>query len=506
MTWNYERTKTRIADHLNSMPQIEVKKLEREADLEDLLSETVCREIFGAHVYLDIPNFSNLVATDDATEMKRMIRAIHVYQRQLSMIIESMFDGVRVHFQGARVHVLFYRPIENATKLAAKAFLLMVVARDFLRYVFNPAFPDLDSLTIRGGADLGTVIGTQNGMSGDRELLFLGAPANHAAKILDTGLRLTATVFEALPSDLQEHCEESDNDTYRVATVGKDDVTTLTATHDIEWNRGELTERVEADIELFPLKKIEFSSATELLNFDALSIFMNKAVRGVSIFADLTGFTRFIDSATTPEAREEAIIALHLARKEFTRVIRRDFDGVRVQFQGDRVQALVHLGADDEKIARKATDIAIALQSSMDVLRDVYEPMGHLHLAVGMDFGDVIASRLGERGHRDRIVLGGSVMTAAANEERVGKRQIGITMIIKEALSEDIAEHFDWDPVAQCYVATGLTVVTLERKLATVPYSSMAPVTILTTDRGVRVTREEVPGGKPVTPARSFAG
>src|SRR4051794_32521046 len=84
MSWNYETSRDRIKAHLENMPAIEVKKLEKSADLEKLLSESVCREIFGAHVYLDIVNFSELASTSDGDELRRVIRAMHVYHRQLA--------------------------------------------------------------------------------------------------------------------------------------------------------------------------------------------------------------------------------------------------------------------------------------------------------------------------------------------------------------------------------------------------------------------------------------
>jgi hypothetical protein len=71
--------------------------------------------------------------------------------------------------------------------------------------VFNPAFPKLGNFRVASGADIGDVIGTQNGVKGDRELLFVGHPANHAAKIIGSlgTHRLTPAVYSALPKQLQ---------------------------------------------------------------------------------------------------------------------------------------------------------------------------------------------------------------------------------------------------------------------------------------------------------------
>src|SRR5947199_5974493 len=103
MSWDYKRSLERIRTHLDGMGEITVEKLAREADLEQLLSETNCRAIFGAHVYIDVSNFAALAsaATANKEDTKRLAQAIHLYQREVARIIEcsDMFDGVRVHFQ-----------------------------------------------------------------------------------------------------------------------------------------------------------------------------------------------------------------------------------------------------------------------------------------------------------------------------------------------------------------------------------------------------------------------
>jgi Adenylate and Guanylate cyclase catalytic domain len=509
MAWNHDVSKKRVENHLDSLPEIEIKKLEREADLESLLSETTCREIYGVHVYLEVANFSDLTAaSEEDGNLKPFLRALHIYQRQLSWIVENLFDGVRVQFQASRMHVLFYRPIDDAEELSAKAVLLMAVARDFLRFVFNPLFPKCDNLAVCAGADIGTVIGTRNGVRGDRELLFLGDPANHAAKIIDTGLRLTARVYDALPKDLKDVCEIADEakKLYRIPVLPKDDLVALTETYGITWDRDEMKERIEADIDAMPLKDFEYSSAEELIDFERLSYRNNKRVLAASIFADVTGFTKFIGSAATEDEKVQALQALHVMRKEFTRVATQDYNAVRVQFQGDRMQAIVHLPEDDtKKIARKAVDIAVGVQSSMElVIKDVVDGIGSLGLSVGVDVGIVIATKLGARGRRDRMVVGSSVLGAAGNEERTSKRQIGVSKPVYSELDEDVQGYFSYDKSALCYVATGLTAAVLEKKsVAASVYDGRASVYVGSTSAGISVTREEVGGGSKVTPSRS---
>ncbi len=177
MSWNYNTSLNRVEKHLDDMGEIEVEKLVRDADLDSLLSETCCRDIYGAHIYADVPNFADLATlAAEGEDYRRVIQALHLYEREVARIVEGedLFDGVRIHFQGAKLHALFFRPIDNGTEIAVRAVLLQMVLRHFVCCVFNPEFPKLPNLTVSAGADLGYAIGTKNGHRGDRELLFLG--------------------------------------------------------------------------------------------------------------------------------------------------------------------------------------------------------------------------------------------------------------------------------------------------------------------------------------------
>jgi len=337
MAWNYQSSLERIKQHVETLQDIEVEKLVREADLEGLLSETRCRQIYGAHTYVAVSNFSKL-CSDGAyagADYKRLIQGAHIYQREVARTVEgnSIFDGLRVHFQGPKLHALFYRPIDASDELASRALLLQLVVKDFLKNVFNPAFPHYDNFIVSAGSALGDVIGTRNGHRGDRELLFLGAPANYAAKIIGTwgSLRVDDRVYDALPGDLRDLCISVRDAVYRIETPGPGELDDLLERFDIAWDLDASADRVRADKEAFPLKDIECSDADVLIDLDQLSIRNNKRVLAASLFADIAGFTRYIDDAQTNDGKKAALRVLHAIRKEMATVIKADFGGLRVQ-------------------------------------------------------------------------------------------------------------------------------------------------------------------------------
>jgi class 3 adenylate cyclase len=513
MSWDFETSLERIQKHLDGMGEIEIEDLVREADLKNLLSETKCRGVVGAHVYTYVANFPRMASAyaDDVAEYKRFLQAVHLYQREVSRIVEDTdkFDGLRIQFQGPKLHALFYRPIKDTKRLAILALFLQFVLKDFTNKVFNPAFPFSEDFTIAGGADIGYSIGTRNGRNGDRELLFLGPCANYAAKIISSAgrLRITTELYEELPDNLQEICTKIDDDVYQINAITQTRLDELLAEYKINWDREASTERIAEDKRSFPLKDIEYSSANTLIDIDALSIRNNKKVMGASIFGDIAGFTAYIDSAETDEKKREALRVLHAIRREMATVVKTDHGGIRVQYQGDRVQGIFHMPKDDEgRIATDAVEAAISLQSSMEkTLKQKLPEAAALRLAVGVDMDTTLVSKLGTHAHRDRICLGEPVETAAANEENCAGGKIGISKRVYEVLPERLSKHFAYDSGSSCYVASDLTWDKVELAARAAAYGSGAPVFLKSTGSGIEITREEVRGARSITPSASWA-
>ena len=517
MAWDYARSKGRIQKHLDGMGEIKVEKLTRDADLNSLLTETCCREIYGAHAYVSISNFARLAseAIEDEERYKELIQAVHIYQREVSRIVEGdgIFDGVRIHFQGPKLHSLFYRPIDARGKIAAKAALLQLVMKDFVASVFNPAFPEFADFKVAGGTDIGTAIGTRNGSHGDRELLFLGAPANHAAKIISSHgrLRLTGRVYDELPENLQEICDAvaGETDLYQLQTITQAKLDELAKEHGVGWDREASGKRVEADKEQFPLADISYSGADKLIDIDDLTIRNNKRVLAASVFGDTTGFTAYIDAAVTDEQKRDRLREFHAIRKELAEVVRKDFNGIRVQFQGDRVQAIVHLPKEEAAgIAAEAVDAAVGLQSSLEKsLKDCLPAIkGKLFLAAGVDQGTTLVTKLGSRGHRDRICLGEPVEEAAACEERCEDKEIGVSQAVYDGLPDRLKSHFSYNATRRCYLAVGLTADKVEQaEKASSVYGAGAPVYITTGATGTAVSAKEADDARKIVPAKSYA-
>jgi len=462
MAWSETRSRERVESHIANIGDINVSDLARGIDdLETVLSETECRNIVGAHIYADVSNFAALAAdkTMSTDGYKRLIRSLHLYQREVTYIAENLFGAYRVHFQGSRAHVLAYRPVNDRDSSATNAALLMLVVDDFIKSVFNMEFSEYLDWRIAGGADVGEAIGTRNGKRGDRELLFIGDAANQAAKIMRGTASLVATpyLYSLLPDDLRACCTKLADGNFKLSAA-QATVDTLCDSYGISWDRQKSTDRISTDRTALPLTEIEYSEANELIELSRLGPTNSKRVHGASIFADIAGFTAFVASATTDEEKAKVLKVFHVIRKESAKVIEDDNTGIRVQYQGDRVQALFHMPKNDAKICNAAVEAAIGLQSSLEqVIKKVMPEAEPLTLAIGIDVGTTLVTRLGTRGDRDNVCLGVAVENAARLEELSLGSEIAISSRVYDALEVSLQRHFQFDERRECYVACGLT-------------------------------------------------
>src|SRR5207248_11707839 len=102
--------------------------------------------------------------------------------------------------------------------------------------------------------------------------------------------------------------------------------------------------------------------------------------------------------------------------------------------------------------------------SSMEcTLKACLPEASELRLAIGVDLGTTLVSKLGARGQRDRICLGEAVECAAQLEERSEGGQIAVSSQVHGLLPEYLCDRFPYSAEVQGYVATDLTAAQGER-------------------------------------------
>lgn len=506
MSWDLEKSEERVEAHLASMGEIEITPLARKVEyLEALLSESECKQVDGAHVYAEVSNFQKLATETTQDELRGTIRALHVFQRNATKIVEDTFGSIFVHWQGPRLHAVAYRPVGDQEAIAVQAVLLQLVLADFTTSVFNPAVSGVGDFKVRSGSAIGIAIATLNGVKGDRELLFVGDPANDAAHAISGVARAVVTkgIEQALPADLRAKIVVT-GDGYRIIALSKTEIDAATKKHGYAYDRGVLAKAVADDLRSIPLKDVEYADAQVLVDFESLSVRRSKRIFAASVFADIDGFTKCIHEAGTDEEKKPLLLGFAAVRKELAFVVRRDHEGRRVQYQGDRQQSLFHLPSGDErKIAEAALQAAVAQLSSFElVLKEKIPALAPLKLTIGVDMGITIATRLGGYGKRDRICIGDAVYEAAAIQEKCHGDEIGISKTVRDALRPAWRELFKWD-ARGFYVAKGLRADDLEYADGARDFANKN--VWVKTGAMASVTPTVVEGARSVTPARSWS-
>lgn len=302
MRWNLSRAKKRIQEHLKTVPQFDDHitlakhgRLALDARKGGLMARLPTRRAFvveGAHLYGQLLDFDRLVADQNDQETdnshRNVLRFLHMHYRLWDSIVEND-DADRIDYHGARLHAVVTSPegdprgqTERAVALAAK--LTEASKRISSTYGF-PA-------RIRFGIDQGRCLAMSTGRDHEKDTLFLGAPANHAAKLAargEEGIYVAPGAQSAVGTSVLRKSLTGDamfEPRFVAAASQRHSFAKLdeAASRLIEESKQEpnfVFHRVTP-----PLAAVKFSTLSP-----ANSIRMGMA----SIFADIDGFTAFVD-------------------------------------------------------------------------------------------------------------------------------------------------------------------------------------------------------------------
>jgi class 3 adenylate cyclase len=462
MGWNSDRSLERAEAAWDATEGLTVTDLVRETDFDSTALKNP-RRIRAAHVYVDVPGFRHILGDDEPDP--EVARQLHLWGREVTRIVKEDFYGTKVHFQGPRLHAAIYRPIGNDEEIATRAVLMAAAIR-------RAAGALNEVLSLKGegawdtsvGIDLGDALLTKDGAKGDRELLFLGNPANHAAKIISSGLRLTDDVVDVLPDDISIYVAEAADGENHLFTSSLASLEALCDSHGYGWSREGTVTRLEDGAKATPKGAVKVVESSGSIDKSRLGIGETKRTFGVSLFADVDGFTDYIERAEESDELDQAVRVFHVIRSELRNTAVSDYDTLRIQYQGDRMQGLVHLpSGKDKQVARKAVWVAAALNSVVSyTLPKVVGEDGALPLAIGLAGGTVLVTKLGEHGNRDVVSLGASTAEAARIQQALEGGDIGIDAGVRELLPDWLQQVFVWRQAPRAYVASDLTLDQVE--------------------------------------------
>src|SRR6185312_14680929 len=138
--------------------------------------------LHGAHLYADILNLVDMLNVTDVegeTCHRRTLRFLNLHYRAVHRILQRV-DAIFVDFHNQRLHSVVAKPYDSEVKRVQRAVAIGKLIIDVLAQTGEDA--DHPAAKVRVGIDSGKALAVNNGRRGHREPLFLGEPANHAAK------------------------------------------------------------------------------------------------------------------------------------------------------------------------------------------------------------------------------------------------------------------------------------------------------------------------------------
>ncbi len=425
--WKKEKAEKRIATRYNEVETIEIKDYVRDTDLHSLPRSKAYR-VDGVHLYADILNLGEMLQSTEVegtTCHKRTLRFLNLHQRAVHRILGAV-DAIKVDFHNQRLHAVIAKPYADEAGRVHRAVAIGQLIIDVLAETGENGDELIPAAKVRIGIDTGKALAVRNGRRGSTEPLFLGEPANHAAKRAGggtaTGIYLTNVARTAI--DLDEVSNEDTN------ALGATDIATSQEAAALPISADTVLRDWRKDLEANPIGAFSFSGHTPPfadLDLEGLTPGNSRRNEAISIYADIDGFTAYVaEHIEDDETAKDVVRVLHVLRSEMDAVLTEDFGGRKIRFVGDCVHGILAEGTaqttDTEASASTAILCAGGLRSSFTTALDCLEAedvdVAGLGLAIGFDGGPTAITRLGMKGAMIRCATGRNVLASEYEQKR----------------------------------------------------------------------------------------
>lgn len=451
-SWKYDRAKSEIDKRIEDVKDVTIVDWTREKSLESIPTNKAYR-MDAVHLYVDIVNMRSILDSTDTegvTCHRRTLRFLNLHYRAVERILSDA-DALRVDFHNQRLHAVIYRPYDDEAGRVNKAVAIAQLVSGVLAETGeeDEQIPDAE---VRIGIDTGRALVVNNGRHGYREPLFLGSPANKAAKLSSNGsslgIFLTNNARRAI--GLEELTDEGVSNT----TLTAAEVEACQEAAALDLDKDTIIESWKQDNKNRPIGSFEFSRSTPpLRNLDIVSLSPGNSRRmeTVSVYADIDNFTAYVDAhIDDDEGAKDVVRCLHVIRSEMHRVLTDDFDGRRIRFIGDCAHGHLLEGTayetDAEETVSTATLCAGGLRSSFNLALERLRANGidtdDLGLAIGFDYGPTAISRLGMRGSRVRCSVGRVVLGSEDEQKRCSGEETAVGEAAYNVGSDAVRELF----------------------------------------------------------------
>lgn len=491
-TWKRDRAKERIEARLAEVEEVEVVDFRRDMTLENIPVWKAYR-MDAVHLYADILNLDemlNVTAKEGEVCHKRTLRFLDLHYRAVHRILARV-EARRVDFHNQRLHAVVYKPYNSEADAERKRVERGVAIAQLVIDVLGQTDEEDENIPnarVRVGIDTGRALVVNNGRSGNREPLFLGAPANHAAKL--SGAKDKEGVY--LTNEARVIIGLEEVDVPADVALSAAEIAVCQEAADLGVSVDKIVDEWRADLKAHPIGEFSFSRHTPPLRTIPIAELTPKNSRrqeAISIYADIDEFTAYV-ARHVDDRPENVVKALHVLRSELDQVLTSDFDGRRVRFIGDCVHGLLCEGTaqttDEMATVSTTTLCAGALRSSFELALEVLDEadvdVDGLGLAIGFELGPMTVTRLGVKGSRVRCSVSRGVLAAEDEQRGCDGTETAIGETAYKAASAGVrklfgtarrAANIDYNEAVEALAADGDAVAKSARSAA---FATVAPV------------------------------
>lgn len=405
----------------------------------------------GVHFYVNINNFNNIVKKDEKKhdDLARSFHALEIFIKSIEKFVLDIGDIEIEKFTTSRLHFYIRECEEN---FIVKMLQVMCFANSLVDYMKGNIgkFKNIDKFTIGVGADLGdfTEFEFSDPDSEITEMTTIGSPANRAAKLQsncsDGEILVSREVYNSLPYEIKNEFFGDGQLSSKLAkkyaelTVYKADyIDVEDALPEKYFNRRDnVFEYTKEQANNIKIGEISFSDATMPIDFTNLSLKNSKHLNDSAVlYADIRGFTNKVDEGHLPDIKQ----LVQQVLKGMNKCVRQ-YDGVHVQFQGDRESAVYNsFSKETDNVALRALFSAMRM---IDMVNDINEDRNEdrVDIGIGLSLGDTFATRVGLKNHKDNVLMGETVKEADIAEDDVAginnKTELVVTADLYNYISE----------------------------------------------------------------------
>lgn len=427
-TWSEKRASDRIQKLLKEVEVVNVQEYTRDMSLENIPKNKAYRND-SVHLYIDIVNLDEILRSTDfegTTCHKRALRFLNQHYRAVHRILEAC-DTLRVDFHNQRLHAVIFKPYDSEEDRIKKA---VAIGQLIINVLKDTGSEDDDeeknipNAKVCVGIDSGKSLIVNNGRRNGKEPLFLGPPANEAAKLASE--HANPGIYISNNARLTIGLAEVDNP--KKTKLTSSEIASCETDAALPISKSKIIEQWEQDLKDNPIGAFEFSGHTPpmaKLKIVDLTPGNSRRQEMVSIYADIDGFTNFIANHIDDNT-EDVVKIFHVIRSELDNVLTSDFEGRKIRFIGDCLHGVFCLGTaqttEIENTISEAVLCSGGLRSSFNLALTELENEGinvdDLGLQIGFDYGQTSITRLGMKGSRVRCAVSRSVLNSEVEQGR----------------------------------------------------------------------------------------